>query len=139
MKVQFFNIIKLLFLFVGLWLIGCSSGEYDIEEYKVNYTEKTVKADTIKKIVYDDDKIIDNKKDSYTYIIQVGAFIVKTNFERFYERAKIVLGPDVYYELQNDLYKIRIGKFNVRAEAILQLDKIKGQGYIDAFILTRKN
>jgi len=150
MKMHIFNIIKLLFLLAGFLLIGCSSGEYDIEEYEVNYTEKTVKADTTKKIVYDDsdkikddkikdDKIKDDKKEVYTYIIQIGAFIVKSNFERFFERARHELGSEVYYEEQNNLYKVRIGKFGVRAEAILQLDKLKGMGYIDAFIVTRKN
>lgn len=149
MKMQIFNIIKLLLVFTGLGLIGCSSGEYDIEEYEVNYTEKTVKADTVKKIVYDDDKIKDDKikddkikddkKDTYTYVIQVGAFIVKSNFDKFYEKAVQDLGPDIYYEQQNGLYKIRIGKFGGRAEAILMLDKVKALGYIDAFIVTRKN
>ena len=139
MKMQFFNIIKLLFLFAGLLLIGCSSGEFDIEKYEVNYTEKTVRADTTKKIVYDDDKIKDDKKDSYTYIIQVGAFLVKSNFDRFYEKAKNELGPDVYLEQQNDMFKLRIGKFYTRAEAILLLEKVKGMGYMDAFIVTRKN
>jgi cell division protein FtsN len=149
MKMQYFNIIKLLVFFTGLGLLGCSSGEYDIDEYEVNYTEKTIKADTIKKIVYDDDKIKDDKlnvdkikddkKDSYTFIIQVGAFIVKSNFEKFYEKARQDLGPDLYYEQQNDLYKIRIGKFGGRAEAILMLEKVKSLGYNDAFILTIKN
>ena len=144
-----FNIIKLLFLLACFMLIGCSSGEYDIEEYEVNYTEKTVKADTTRKIVYDedkikddkikDDKIKDDKKDTYTYIIQVGAFVVQSNFEKFYEKAKHDLGPDVYYEQQSNLFKIRMGKFSVRAEAILLLDKVKASGYIDAFIVTRKN
>jgi cell division protein FtsN len=141
MKLQMNNIIKLIFLLAAIFFIGCSSSEYDLEQYEVNYVDKTVKADTIKKLVYDDkikDDKIEDKKDSYEYIIQVGAFIVKSNFDKFYEKARQDLGSEVYYVVQNNLYKIRIGKFNNRAEAILLLDKIKGMGYDDAFIVTKK-
>jgi len=140
MRLQIFNIIKLIFLLAGFILIGCSSGEYDIEQYEVNYIEKTVKADTIKKLVYDDnDKIKDEKKDSYTYVIQIGAFLIKSNFDKFFEKARQELGSEVYYEVQNELYKIRFGKYTVGAEALIQLNIIRGMGYIDAFIVTRKN
>ena len=149
MKFLILNIIKISFLLSAVIIIGCSSGEYDIEEYEVNYTEKSLKIDTIKKIVQDEDKIKDDKtdddkikndkKDSYTYIIQIGAFIVKSNFDRFYENAKQTIGPDIYFDLQSNLYKIRLGNYTNRAEAILMLDKVKSLGYTDAFIVTRKN
>ena len=137
MKFHLINIIKISVLLSVFLIVGCSSGEYDIEEYEVNTIEKTLKYDTIKKIV--EDKIKDDKKDSYTYIVQIGAFYIKSNFERFYERARQIVGQEIYFEVQNNLYKIRLGSFTVRAEAILQLDKVKALGYSDAFIITRKN
>ncbi|HJY64328.1 MAG TPA: SPOR domain-containing protein [Ignavibacteria bacterium] len=145
MKFHLINIIKISVLLSVFLIVGCSSGEYDIEEYEVNTIEKTLKYDTIKKIVEDKikddktDKIKDDKKDSYTYIVQIGAFYIKSNFERFYERARQIVGQEIYFEVQNNLYKIRLGSFTVRAEAILQLDKVKALGYSDAFIITRKN
>ncbi|MBE2217393.1 MAG: SPOR domain-containing protein, partial [Ignavibacteria bacterium] len=128
---------------------GCSSGEYDIEEYKVDYTEKTVKTDTIKKLIVKDDQIKDDKnnkdnikdnlKDSYSYVVQIGAFAVQSNFSRFLERARLTLGEGVYYEQSGNLYKIRIGKFNNRAEAIKFAELVKSKGYSDAFVITKKN
>jgi len=147
MKFHTLNIIKTIFFLCGLFFIGCSSGEYEVEEYEVNTIEKTLKADTIKTIVQDDqikddkikdDQIKDDKKDSYTYIVQVGAFLVKSYFDNFFERAKQVIGPEVYFEFINGLYKARIGSFNIRAEAILMIDRVKALGYTDAFIITRK-
>jgi cell division septation protein DedD len=145
-KISKINIIVLLAA-AAIYLYGCSSGEYEIQEYKVDYTEKTVKTDTIKKLVVDkikDDKenkdnIKENLKESYSYIVQIGAFEIQSNFTRFYERAKVSLGEGVYYEQSGSLYKIRIGKFSTRAEAIKFAELVKSKGYSDAFVITKKN
>jgi len=140
--------INLYFLLLPLavYLTGCSSGEYDIEKYEVNYTEKTVKIDTLKKItIKEDDKNdkikedINTNKDTYFYIIQIGAFSQKNNLEKFYEQAKMILGAEVYYEQSNSLYKVRIGNFPNRAEALKYIEFIRSKGYNDAFIVTKKN
>ena len=143
MKNNIFNIISVLFVVLGLHFAGCSSSEYDIDEYQVSYTEKTVKADTIIKYVENkdtviNDKIFDDKKDKYSYIVQIGAFVMKSNLDRFFEQAKQQVGPEVYYEFNNNLYKIRVGYFTNRAEAMLQLEKVLSMGYSDAFIVTKK-
>ncbi len=137
-------------VFFALYFYACSSGEYDINEYKVDYTEKTIKVDTIKKITINDenirqdknenkDNIKDNTKDSYTYIVQIGAFSIQSNFDRFYDKAKLTLGDGIYYEQSGSLYKIRIGKYNNRAEAIKFAEFAKTKGYFDAFVVTKKN
>lgn len=137
-------------VFSALYFYACSSGEYDINEYKVDYTEKTIQIDTIKKVTINDDKIRqdknenkdnikDNTKDSYTYIVQIGAFSNQTNFDRFYDRAKITLGDGIYSEQSGSLYKIRIGKYSNRAEAIKFAEFVKSKGYYDAFVITKKN
>lgn len=147
-KIAKINIIVILAVSAA-YFWGCSSGEYDIEEYKVDYTEKTVKTDTIKKLIVKDDQIKDDKnnkdnikdnlKDSYSYVVQIGAFAIQSNFDRFMEKARQILGDGVYYEQSGNLYKIRIGKFNNRAEAIKFAEQVKSKGYSDAFVVTKKN
>ena len=143
MKINIFNIICVICVVLGLHFIGCSSSEYDIDEYQVSYTEKTIKADTLVKYVESkdsitNDRIIDDKKEKYSYIVQIGAFVMKSNLDRFFELAKQQVGPEVYYEFNNNLYKIRVGYFTNRAEAMLLLEKVLGLGYSDAFIVTKK-
>ncbi len=136
-------------VFLAFYFTACSSGEYEVQTYKVDYTEKTVKIDTIKKITLNDDKIKqdkndkdnikDNTKETYSYIVQIGAFSMQSNFENFLTRAKQVLGEDVYYEQSGNLYKVRIGKYGNRAEAIKFVEIVRSKGYTDAFVVTKKN
>jgi cell division protein FtsN len=138
---KFVKIYFLILVFVpAVYLVGCSSGEYDTNSYKVDYVEKEVKYDTSKKITLDD-KIKEDKnvtKDSYTYVVQIGAFMVKSYFERFYEIARQTLGDEVYYEQSNYMYKIRIGSYNTRAEAIKYMEFVRSKGYNDAFVIAKK-
>ena len=140
-KIQF-----IIFAFLAAMLIaGCGSGEYDLDQYELNYTEKTVKVDTLKKItINENDQIKEDKKDPvqkdiYTYVVQIGAFVNQPNFERFFQTAKQILGDGVYYEQTNNLYKVRVGNFGNRAEAIKYLEFVKTKGYLDAFIYNKKN
>lgn len=131
----------LLFIVFGAYLIGCSSGAYDLDEITVHYKEKTIVADTIK-VVSENNGIkeeITGPPNSYSFIVQIGAFINQSYFDRFYKRAKSVLGEGVYYEVKNNLYKIRLGKFNNRAEAMQLVNRVKSLGYFDAFIVTVRN
>jgi cell division protein FtsN len=138
---KFVNVNIVFVLLTGAaFLGGCSSGEYEIDEYKVDYEEKTIIADTIKKVVIKDDPIKEDiKKDTYTYIVQIGAFAIPSNFDNFYQRAKQVLGDGVYYEQTGGLYKIRIGSYSNRLEALKYVDLVRSKGYTDAFVITRKN
>ena len=147
---KFVKIFSVIFLaFPAIYFTACSSGEYDIEEYQVDYTEKTVKTDTIKKVVLKDDSIKldknnkdnikDNTKETYTYIVQIGAFSMQSNFDRFIERAKQVLGTEVYSEQSGNLFKVRIGRYGNRAEAIKFVEFVRSKGYTDAFVVTKKN
>ncbi|NOS86522.1 MAG: SPOR domain-containing protein [Ignavibacteria bacterium] len=147
---KFAKIYLLIFPVISaLSLIACSSGEYEVTSYKVDYVEKTVKIDTIKNITLNEDKIKqdkndkdnikDNTKDSYSYIIQIGAFSMQSNFENFLNRAKQVLGDEVYYEQSGNLFKIRIGRYGNRAEAIKFVEIARSKGFTDAFIVTKKN
>jgi hypothetical protein len=121
----------------GLYLNGCSSGEFDIEQYDINYVETKIKIDTLRKI--NGNEIGPNLQNTlYKFSVQVGAFATPSYFENFYAQAKQVLGNEVYYEITNNLYKIRIGSFNNRSEAEKLVDLAKSKGYFDAFIIIKK-
>ncbi|MCI0449594.1 MAG: SPOR domain-containing protein [Chlorobi bacterium] len=138
--------ILLFLIFLSFSYIGCSSGEYDIAEYRVDYDEKTLVIDTIgiitdikEDITKKEELKLDVKvKETFTFTVQIGAFINKDNFERFLALAKQKVGGDVYYELQNGIYKIRIGTFNNRAEAMKYWEQARRLGYFDAFVITKK-
>lgn len=130
----------LLFIASGAYFIGCSSGAYDLDEITVHYKEKTIVADTIRVVSENGIKEeITGPPNSYSFIVQIGAFINQSYFDRFYKRAKSVLGEGVYYEVKNNLYKIRLGKYNNRAEAMQLVNRVKSLGYFDAFIVTIRN
>ncbi|MBN8584785.1 MAG: SPOR domain-containing protein [Ignavibacteria bacterium] len=131
-----------------MYFSACSSGEYETETYTVDYTEKTVKIDTIKKITLNDESIKQDKnnkdnikdtKESYYYTVQIGAFAMHDNSDRFIEKAKIILGGEVYSEESGNLHKVRVGRFNTRAEAIKYSEMVRSKGYSDAFVVTKKN
>lgn len=126
--------------FLSIW--GCSSGEYDLNEYTINSVEKKVVVDTIKKVT-DTSRVNNNNnneyaKENYEFVVQIGAFFNKANFDAFYSKAKEVIGNDVYFVSTNSLYKIRTGNFNNKADAIRRLDQVKALGYNDAFVITAK-
>jgi len=135
----------IVYLIFIISIAGCSSGEYDIRKTTVEYTEKTLKYDTVKIVTSDTatdtsqkDEYLQIKTEIYSYTIQIGAYVNESNFQKFYENAKITLGDDVYYKLIDNIYKIRIGDFNSKSEALQLLEKVNALGYNDAFVLTTK-
>lgn len=139
MKIK--DIKLLVFLFLSTYLIACNSGEYDLEQIQVEYVQKTLKYDTLQTSIVDTvvkKQDIENKlpKENFTFLVQVGAFREPDNFQRFYDNAKINLGGEVYYIILNELYKIRIGNFKNKSDALKLLEDVKSKGYFDAFIIT---
>jgi cell division protein FtsN len=140
MKIK--DIKLLVFLFLSTYLIACNSGEYDLEQIQVEYVQKTLKYDTIQTSITDTvvkKQDIDNNKlpkETFTFLVQVGAFREPDNFQRFYDNAKIKLGEEVYYIVINELYKIRIGNYKNKSDALKMLEDVKSKGYFDAFIIT---
>ncbi|MFI5212223.1 MAG: SPOR domain-containing protein [Ignavibacteria bacterium] len=129
--------IALSFLTAFLLIWGCSSGEYEINKYKVDYEEKIIKVDTIRKITLKEE-IKETIKDSYNFSVQIGAFVNPANLDRFFERAKDILSENVYYEQTANLFKVRVGNFSNRAEALKFLEFAKSKGYFDAFVIAKK-
>jgi len=136
-------------IFSAVYFSACSSGEYEVNTYKVDYTEKTVKVDTLKKITLSDDKIKQDKndkenikenlKESFYFTIQLGAFAMNENSDKFLEKSRMLLGEGVYSEDSGNLHKIRIGKYGNRGDAMKLLDQVRSKGFSDAFIVTKKN
>ncbi len=135
-------------LLISLYFFGCSSGEYELEEKTVNYTEKQLVYDTIKTsdneiikdtIKKDTTKQVITRNDNFTFIVQIGAFFEKNNFDRFFAASRTTLGNDVYFVQINDLYKIRIGSYKNKAEALKMLEYVISLGYFDAFVITVRN
>jgi cell division septation protein DedD len=137
--IRFFIIL----LILSFLLAGCSAGEYDLDKYTFENTEKIVEADTISPEVKNETKEeireeISNPPESYTYIVQVGAFFIESNFTAFFDYSKRILGSEVYYAFINSLYKIRIGSFTDKEEALKYLYHVRDLGFSDAFVITVK-
>lgn len=133
---EIYGAIIVIFMFIA----GCNSGEYDIDEYQVQYTEKSLVYDTSQIVKKDNEEKQEAREEilssvTYTYIVQIGAFANKDNFDRFFEKAKSLLGDRVYYAYISDLYKIRIGDFSNKSEALDYREMVRGLGYFDAFII----
>jgi cell division septation protein DedD len=138
-----FKEIYIIGVLVSLYFFGCSSGEYELEKKTVKYTEKQLVYDTIKavdnEIKTDTSTQVITKDDNFTFIVQIGAFINKNNFDRFFEASRASLGNDVYFEQIEDTYVIRIGRFNNNEEALKMLEYVKSKGYSDAFVIKVRN
>lgn len=128
---MFKNVIYRLFLLTVIYVTGCSSGPYELEETTVEYEEKTIVADTIKTV-----SEIKEETSAFEFIVQIGAFINRSYFENFYGRARSELGNEVYYDFKNNLYRIKLGKFRSKSDALQLLERVKSMGYNDAFILS---
>lgn len=135
----FRDIYILLSLAFAAFLIGCSSGEYDSESTEVQSVDKTLRYDTLQRETPLDTTGLNRTPITFTFIVQVGAFREIDNFERFFAKARTDLGGEVYSIFINGLNKIRIGKYDNKADALVMLEKVKSLGYWDSFIVTVVN
>jgi hypothetical protein len=143
-KLKYFGIT---FIFLCIFhFSGCSSVEYELNEYKIDYVETIITADTIKNVAIKEDNTKEDRikedlfltKDSYNFSVQIGAFLNPDNFDRFMQFAKNVLGDQVYYDQFGNLFRVRIGAFTNRAEAMRFIEFVKSKGFSDAFVITKK-
>jgi cell division septation protein DedD len=133
---EIYGTIFVIFVFIA----GCNSGEYDLDEYQFQNTERSLKYDSSQIANKENEEKQEAREEllssvTYTYIVQIGAFANQDNFERFFEKAKSTLGDRVYYAYINELYKIRIGDFSNKSEALDYRQMVIGLGYYDAFII----
>lgn len=119
---------------------GCNSAIYEIVEVEETVEIKQEVKQPVSEIK-EDTKPIDNKFSekqvvSRTYVIQIGAFTDEENAEKFTRLAKNKLnGQEIYYKDIDGLYKVRLGSFNSKEDAIGYLTSAKNAGFQDSFVV----
>ncbi|MBZ0202541.1 MAG: SPOR domain-containing protein [Ignavibacteria bacterium] len=136
------NILKR-FALLGVAILvysGCNSPTYEIIEVEepVEIKEETKPPVTE---IKEDIKPPENKFNEKTvisrnYVIQIGAFNDEENATKFTRNAKERIGgDDVTFKETDGLYKVRLGTFAVKSEALELLMKIKELGFTDSFLV----
>lgn len=136
------NIIKVFFIIVLFALYtGCNSAIYEIVEVEepVEEIKEEVKPPVTE--IKEDTKPTENKFSekqvvSRNYVIQIGAFNDEVNAEKFTNSAKNKLsGMDIIVKNIEGLYKIRLGNFTSKEDALSFLNKAKDAGFGDSFVV----
>lgn len=138
------NITKIFFIIaLFAFFAGCNSAIYEIVEVEepVEEVKEEIKEEVKPPVseIKEDPKPTENKFSektvvAYSYFVQLGAYIEEFSAIRISNTAKNRLGrTDITVTNVDGLYKIRIGNFNTREEAIEYLDKTKYAGYRDSF------
>ena len=142
MNIKYF--ILSVFLISFIFFTACNSAIYEIveveEPVEIKEELKPPQAD-IKEDIKEDTKPPENKFNekqviSRSYVIQIGAFNDELNAEKYLKKAKNMLpNQDIVYKNIEGLYKIRLGKYITKEDAIPVLEKIRGLGFNDSFIV----
>jgi cell division septation protein DedD len=68
------------------------------------------------------------------FTIQIGAFHKEYHAVNLLNSARQTLNTDIYYEFINSQYKVRLGEFPTKADAMGTLEKLWNLGFYGAFI-----
>jgi len=68
------------------------------------------------------------------FTIQIGAFNREYRAVNLLNSARQTLNTDVYYQFINSQFKVRLGEFPTKADALGTLEKLWGLGFYGAFI-----
>ena len=145
MKAVGSSTVLMILLIINLW--GCESASNVNEKTITNEIKNppdsafTVNKDTSE--IKDDlrsEKVKENKfteKDAVgrEYAIQIGAFSSESNALTFINKAKNRLPQNIYYKDFQGLYKVRLGNFSSKDEAMAVLEKIVSDGFTDSFLV----
>ncbi len=120
---------------------GCNSPIYEIVEVEepIEEIKEEVKPPVTE--IKEDTKPPENKFSeknvvSRTYVVQIGAFTDEVNAERYSGTAKNKLsGYDITVKNIEGLYKIRLGSFQTKEEALNILNTAKNAGFSDSFVV----
>ena len=126
------KLLKLAVICCAITFYACGSGEFETGETKQEIsgnpnTETPNKPET--------EKQISDLPNKGLFTIQLGAFVDEANAISLSNSVKKFFGDEVNYSLKGDLYKVRLGLFTSETEASAALEKIKKQGFEDAFIV----
>jgi cell division septation protein DedD len=140
---------KHLYLFIvisfsSFLYFSCNSTSYDLEEVEeAPDTTHIAKNSEIKQeIEKPKQEIMEepsnlHKSENIKFTIQLGAFQFETNAIAVINKAKNIFNLDVSYKFIDGLYKVRLGEFDSRADALTLLNNIHNSGYQDSFILKK--
>lgn len=149
MKRKYINSIIIsisLFLFAA-----CNSSIYEIveveEPVEIKEELKQPVADIKEEITApkEEEKPVENKFTSdqivsQTYIVQIGAFLSEKSAEKLTRSAsKIITEQPVYYKNVDGLYKVRVGNFEKKEDALDFLYKVRALRYSDSFVFQITN
>jgi cell division protein FtsN len=124
---------------------SCNSSSYEIEEDSNTEAPKTETRTEIKQDVEQPKAEIkqeinkEAKGPGKSYIIQIGAFRDESNAKVFSEKARKLLNLDISYIQIDGLYKVRVGPFNLKSDAISIVSKLNAAGFDDFFISELNN
>lgn len=119
---------------------GCNSAIYEIVEVEEPIEIKEDVKPPVSEIKEDskppENKFSEKQVVSRSYVIQIGAFNDEVNAERFTSSTKGKLsGHDIVLKNIDGLYKIRLGNFNSKEDAINFLKHAKDAGFVDSFVV----
>ena len=140
---------KNLYLFMVIIIFSflyssCSSGSNDLEEVgeapdTIHITKNSEIKQEIEKpkqeIIEEPSNL--HKTENIKFTIQLGAFQFETNAIAVINKARNVFNQDISYKYVDGLYKVRLGEFDTRADALTMLNNIHNSGYQDSFIIKK--
>ncbi len=146
MKFRISSFALLILAFIAF--TGCNSTIYEIIEVEepveikeeVKAPVSDIKEDTeptsITSTTPTENKFSEKQVVSRSYVIQIGAFNDEVNAEKFTNSAKNKLASqDIVLKNIDGLYKIRLGGFNSKEEAIDYLNTAIDAGFSDSFVV----
>jgi cell division protein FtsN len=145
------NIINSSILLISVFLYtGCNSAIYEIVEVEEPVEIKEEMKQPVADIKEDMTTKQEEKKEelkytteqvvSKTFIVQIGAFKSETAAEKLTRSAsEIIQGQSVYYKDVEGLYKVRVGSFDNKQDALEFLAKVRALNYSDSFVVQLTN
>lgn len=136
--------IPLSFVFLLFLYMGCNSSIYEIveveEPVEIKEEIKPPVADTQEEIKEEpklpDNKFPDREVVSKNYVVQIGAFSEEINADKYTKKAKMTYpGEEIYYKDIDGLFKVRLGNFDSKTDAIRMMEKLKSTGFTDSFVV----
>ena len=138
------------FLFLALFPLGCAfehplhrektdkedySPESIIEEPALVVPQKEPPAERKPVARHGGEKIVEDMDENYGWRVQLLITTEQTEAEARMVEAKQMLGQEVYLIYSSPHYKLRVGNCRTYEEAMELLEKVKAQGFSDAFIV----
>lgn len=145
MKIKNYPVILISVSFL-IYFSACDSASYETEDVDIpkdtsgitRYNE--IKHDVekprpeIKEEPQKQEPTVGSSLPQILYTVQIGAYEVESNAQDMMNKAKVYFSNNVYFDVTDNIFKVRVGKRLSSDEALNLLAKIKSAGFNDAFI-----